>query len=94
MKLLFTLCSTLLVAHTLAFRYDDYKKFIEQQSKNATFVKLFDQHVQRFKEAQMTSKVKLEFPCQPFQKPKEATHVHELTPYDIKAIGAIGDSIT
>ncbi|VDI27497.1 phospholipase B1, membrane-associated [Mytilus galloprovincialis] len=94
MKLFYILCSALLVAHTLAFRYDEYKTFIEQQSKNATFVKLFDQHVQRFKEAQLESKVKLEFPCQPFQKPKEATNVHELTPYDIKAIGAIGDSIT
>ncbi|CAC5424043.1 PLB1 [Mytilus coruscus] len=94
MKFFYILCSTLFVAHTFAFRYDDYKKFIEQQSKNATFVKLFDQHVQRFKEAQLKSKVKLEFPCQPFQKPKEATNVHELTPYDIKAIGAFGDSIT
>lgn len=75
--------------------YAKYKEFIKQQAKNETFVRLFEQHLQRFKDTSENLKASTTFSCQPLPQPKtKSTSVHRLTPMDIKVIAAMGDSIT
>ncbi|XP_071162876.1 phospholipase B1, membrane-associated-like [Mytilus edulis] len=85
-------CCFILVFTTVnALKFKEYKHFLEEQSRNQTFLKLFDQHIKKFNKAKSKS---VQFPCEGFRLNKNATNVHELTPADISVVAAIGDSIT
>ncbi|OPL33821.1 phospholipase membrane-associated-like, partial [Mytilus galloprovincialis] len=85
-------CCFILVFITVnALKFKEYKHFLEEQSRNQTFMKLFDQHIKKFNKAKSKS---VQFPCEGFRLNKNATNVHELTPADISVVAAIGDSIT
>lgn len=76
--------------------YAAYRKYIQEQATNETFVKLFQEHLKLFQpnnaEALGFSDT---FDCKQFPHPtRSATTVHNLTPYDVKVVGAMGDSIT
>lgn len=79
------------ITSVFGLQYGEYKRFLEEQSKNATFMKLFENHLKNFHRTEMKNEI---FPCEPFRLNKNATTVHELTPADVSVIGAIGDSIT
>ncbi|KAL3873507.1 hypothetical protein ACJMK2_036616 [Sinanodonta woodiana] len=76
--------------------YAAYRKYIQEQANNITFVKLFQEHLKLFQSN--NGKVlgsSDTFDCKQFPHPtRSATTVHNLTPYDVKVVGAMGDSIT
>lgn len=75
--------------------YARYAEFVRQQAKNETFVRLFEKHLQQFKDTSKNLQASATFHCQSLPQPKtKTTSVHRLTPMDVKVIAAMGDSIT
>ncbi|KAL4237742.1 hypothetical protein ACF0H5_002454 [Mactra antiquata] len=75
--------------------YAQYEKFIRQQAKNETFVRLFQEHLKNFKSNDHLLKASERFSCKTFTPPSpRSSSVHQLSPMDIKVVAALGDSIT
>ncbi|KAK3597883.1 hypothetical protein CHS0354_029465 [Potamilus streckersoni] len=76
--------------------YAAYRKYIQEQATNETFVKLFQEHLKLFQPSNGKALGFSDtFDCKQFPHPaRSATSVHSLTPYDVKVVGAMGDSIT
>lgn len=79
----------------VAADYARYAAFVEQQAKNETFVRLFNEHLTQFQDKSQNLKGSATFTCKPYLHPAtETTSVHQLRPMDVKVIAALGDSIT
>lgn len=75
--------------------YAKYVGFVKKQAANQTFVKEFEKHVQLFQDHSPKTKSRLGFPCGDMKKPSRKTiTAHNLSPFDIKVIAAMGDSVT
>ncbi|XP_060560339.1 phospholipase B1, membrane-associated-like [Ruditapes philippinarum] len=75
--------------------YAKYEEFVRQQSKNATFVRMFEKHLSQFQDHDKNLRISETFPCKAFPQPQtKTTSVHKLRPMDVSVIGALGDSIT
>lgn len=75
--------------------YAKYVEFVKKQALNQTFVKEFEKHVKLFQDHSPKTKSRLAFPCDDMEKPtRKVITAHNLSPFDIKVMAAMGDSVT
>lgn len=68
------------------------ERFMVRMLDNKTYEHMLRADLERRLDGDSTTDYR--FPCKPFHVSKQAQTVHELTPYDIKVVGAMGDSLT
>ncbi|KAL5006846.1 hypothetical protein ScPMuIL_015652 [Solemya velum] len=78
-------------------KYDELRQFYHKVASNETLSYMWAQHVSRFQSprTQLNRRSVKEFPCNTHRASTDVpTSVHQLEPWDIKVVGALGDSIT